>query len=637
MTADRSADRTRAEARNPSPDTCGGSDDGNFTAQTTAESNGVHHFGRRPSRDDVSERSSSKDGLLARRSFTHSGPSLRIQPRANAVDDEFHGLASPTPGRGESRSNSLEVPGDRLVRRATTTATCNKDELTAIVAGAVPDTVVEGESPASPLSQYGDFGDKFGMNRLRNLGLEPVSPITLAQSKWDMKRRLRKNKQSMVELGTELRTPLGEDMFTEDSAENGSMKYRVHQVLSLAAFDAAIGAVIVLNSIVIGLESQTELHGGNTITYQRMEHVFLFIYTLELAMRFYAYGLACFRNSWVIFDLIVVTLGLFSTYVIEPVLDYAGANNNEEDFFSMLLVLRIFRLAKIVRTVRLLSQFRALWMLVCGLLSSAGTMIYILVLLIIIIYVFACMGVEIFTKNVKLREDPTFNHYVETYWTDLPVSMLTLIQFVNLDGIGAIYTPMVRSEPWAGLFFISFMLIVSICLMNLVTAVIVEGSFEQAKSDQIFAKKERQRAMSKLLPVVREIFAQLDKDGSGQVTLEEFAEADETVRLALEKVCQTDDLVELFEMLDVDGSGSVEIEEFAEQLANFGTTDQPFINVRLMKQMELSRREIKSIYTRVDNVQSQVNQKLGSIDSRFDGVEESLLEIKTMIEGSGRS
>jgi hypothetical protein len=172
--------------------------------------------------------------------------------------------------------------------------------------------------------------------------------------------------------------------------------------------------------------------------------------------------------------------------------------------------------------------------------------------------------------------------------------------------------------------------------MNLVTAVIVEGSFEQAKSDQIFAKKERQRAMSKLLPVVRDIFAQLDKDGSGKVTLEEFADADESVQLALEKVCQTDDLVELFEMLDVDGSGSVEIEEFADQLANFGTTDQPFINVRLMKQLELARREIKSIYTRVDNVQAAVHHKLGNIDSRFEGVEECLIEIKMMIEGSGQ-
>jgi voltage-gated sodium channel len=392
--------------------------------------------------------------------------------------------------------------------------------------------------------------------------------------------------------------------------------------------------VIVLNALVIGLESQAEIYGLDTTTYQHLEHFFLFIYTVELALRFYSYGVACLRNTWVIFDFVLVSLGLFSTYVLEPLLHYAGTSS-DEDYVGMLLVLRIFRLAKITRTVRLLSQFRALWMLVCGLLSSAGTMIYILVLLIIIIYVFACMGVEIFTKNSKLREDPTFDLYVERYWADLPVSMLTLIQFVNLDGIGAIYTPMVLSEPTTGIFFISFMLIVSICLMNLVTAVIVEGSFEQAKSDQIFAKKERQRAMSKLLPVVREIFAQLDKDGSGQVTLEEFADADESVQLALEKVCQTDDLVELFEMLDVDGSGSVEIDEFADQLANFGTTDQPFINVRLMKQLELARREIRSINKRVDNVQASVNQKLGSIDSRFDGVEDSLSEIKMILDGSG--
>merc|ERR1719460_3174742 len=105
-------------------------------------------------------------------------------------------------------------------------------------------------------------------------------------------------------------------------------------------------------------------------------------------------------------------------------------------------------------------------------------MFYIFVLLIIILYVFACMGLEIFTKNVTLRKDPLFNSYVEEYWTDLPTSMLTLIQFVNLDSIGDIYTPLVLAEPTLVFFFVAFMLIVSICLMNLVTAVIVEGSFE---------------------------------------------------------------------------------------------------------------------------------------------------------------
>ena len=42
--------------------------------------------------------------------------------------------------------------------------------------------------------------------------------------------------------------------------------------------------------------------------------------------------------------------------------------------------------------------------------------------------------------------------------------------------------------------------------------------------------------------------------------------ADESVQESLEKVCQTDDLVELFEMLDVDGSGSQLALQLAVQL-----------------------------------------------------------------------
>jgi hypothetical protein len=253
-------------------------------------------------------------------------------------------------------------------------------------------------------------------------------------------------------------------------------------------------------------------------------------------------------------------------------------------------------------------------------------MFYILVLLMIILYVFACMGVELFTKNVKLREDPIFDAYVQQYWTDLPISMLTLVQFVNLDSIGAIYTPMVKAEPTMLVFFVAFILLVSVCLMNLITAVIVENSFEQAKSDQAYAKKERERAMSKLMPIVRDIFDSLDKDGSGTVTLEEFAMADESVQESLEKVCQTDDLVELFEMLDVDGSGSVEIDEFSEQLAAFGTIDQPFINVRLMKQIELTRKEIKQ--NRIYNI-----DRFKAFDAKLDGLQEDMKDIKMMISG----
>lgn len=468
----------------------------------------------------------------------------------------------------------------------------------------------------------------------------------LAENKWAIKTKLRqKDKDTQRSI-----TMTSEDChFLEEGDgrnEETSLNYSLHRMVSSTAFDAGMGAVIVFNAAMIGAEIQAEIYGYDTTLHTHLERIFLFIYSIELGLRFYLYRAKCLRNGWVVFDLFLVSTGLFSS-VIEPFLSQ-GDQSNQDDFLSMILIMRIFRLAKLARTIRLLSQFRPLWMLVSGLLSSVGTMFYILILLIVILFVFACVSVELFAKNTRLREDPVFDSYVERYWADLPVSVLTLIQFVNLDGIGAIYTPMVHAEPTMILYFATFMLIVSICLMNMVTAVIVENSFEQAKTDRDFAKSERSRALQKLMPQVREIFQKLDLDGSGNVTLEEFVNADKSVQEDLEKICQTDDLVELFEMLDLDGSGSVEIDEFCDQLANFGTVDQPFINVRLMKQMEFIRRDLKENrelnvehFARVEN-EFNANREcmmdtFSKLERKLNRLADEMFDMKAMIQSQGQT
>merc|ERR1712224_692638 len=80
--------------------------------------------------------------------------------------------------------------------------------------------------------------------------------------------------------------------------------------------------------------------------------------------------------------------------------------------------------------------------------------------------------------------DQVFAEIAEVYFTNLQVAMLTLIQFVFMDSAGAIYTPLVLRDPSLLLYFVAIMLIVSISLMNLVTAVIVEGALDQARSDK---------------------------------------------------------------------------------------------------------------------------------------------------------
>jgi len=217
----------------------------------------------------------------------------------------------------------------------------------------------------------------------------------------------------------------------------------------------------------------------------------------------------------------------------------------------------------------LLAQFKVLWMLVRGLLSSAGTMAYIFILFFLILYVFACMGLELITKpqfalsDSERAENPEFDKIVVDHWANIPLSMLTLTMFSTFDSVGNIYMPMCRHNNALVVFFITFMLLVSICLMNLVTAVIVESSFEQASQDKEVAKAHKAQVVDKMMPKLREMFDTLDADGDGEITLEEFGNCDQATREHLCELFNTDDLVELFEILDVDGGGSVSIDESA--------------------------------------------------------------------------
>ena len=173
----------------------------------------------------------------------------------------------------------------------------------------------------------------------------------------------------------------------------------------------AIGVVIVLNSVTIGMELSFEVTGRDSSVFGILEHAFLLVYTAELAARFYAFGVTCLRNGWVAFDFSLVSTGIIANYIAPSVLAFYGDEETGRQATGILLVLRTFRLARLARTVRLLAQFKVLWMLVRGLLSSATTMAYIFILFFLILYVFACMGLEVSIPRKGIRSN--FSHRVQ--------------------------------------------------------------------------------------------------------------------------------------------------------------------------------------------------------------------------------
>jgi hypothetical protein len=232
-------------------------------------------------------------------------------------------------------------------------------------------------------------------------------------------------------------------------------------------------------------------------------------------------------------------------------------------------------------------------------------MVYAFFLFTIIVYVYACMSVEIITKpqfelpaeeRVASPSAIEYDELVRTHWGSIARSCLTLVMWIQWP-TSDIYLPMCRHRPSLFLFFVTYMLFTCLCMMNLVTAVIVEKSFEQADQDKQIMKIHKANLIEKLMPQLNEMFRKLDTDGDGNLTLEEFARCDKKTRDQLCDLFDAGDLVELFECLDFDQSHSVSIEEFCDEMIKLSTTITSIEHMRLMKQLYMIRNDVVEHHT----------------------------------------
>ena len=140
-----------------------------------------------------------------------------------------------------------------------------------------------------------------------------------------------------------------------------------------------------------------------------------------------------------------------------------------------------------------------------------------------------------------------YDEIVTTNWGTIPRCCLTLVLFIPWPE-STIYLPMCRHKPSLFLFFCSYMMLVSVCLMNLVTAVIVERSLDQAEQDKHVAKIHKRNLVERMMPKLMEMFKRLDVNDDGRITLEEFANCPDDVRDHFRELFDAEDLIELFEV-----------------------------------------------------------------------------------------
>lgn len=249
------------------------------------------------------------------------------------------------------------------------------------------------------------------------------------------------------------------------------------------AFNAVVTLFILISAALVGIETYPEIMATHGDFLHRLDKIILGFFVLELGIRMGAYGerwWLFFAKGWNIFDFAIVSVCLLPIHA---------------EYF---VVMRLFRIFRVLRLVTVLPRLQ---ILVGALLNSIPSIGYIALLLTILFYVYGAIGVMLFGAN-----DPV-------HFGNIARAMLSLFQVITLEGwVDIMYTQMLGSAVYgyesfkgvaptsssaapalAALYFVSFILIGTMIVLNLFVGVIlnaIEEQQEKVELEHIIRRKE---------------------------------------------------------------------------------------------------------------------------------------------------
>lgn len=329
----------------------------------------------------------------------------------------------------------------------------------------------------------------------------------------------------------------------------------LQSIVTSTTFEGSVAFILFLNCASIGFQASTtdaSLDGFFNIS----EHLFIAFFFGEWCLRMLVHGWVwVFELNNFLDSLLIFLTGVLPKWLMEPL----GYDNSVLRTFT---ILRVLRLARVARAVRLIPGFRELWILINGLTTSVRPMIWTIVMLVMILYLFGVVGTELIGHNPVFRD----NEHVQDYFGNTIKSMLTLFQLMTLDTwMEDIARPVVDQQFNLVIFFVLFINLGVFVFWNLITAIIVENAFNLEKKDAAGVAKQAELNKKRELKKLAALFLEMDTDGSGELTEDEFFASlgnKKVANLLAILEIKPEDLEQVWQVLD-DGDGVLTIKEFA--------------------------------------------------------------------------
>merc|ERR1712137_885828 len=216
----------------------------------------------------------------------------------------------------------------------------------------------------------------------------------------------------------------------------------------------------------------------------------------------------------------------------------------------------------------------------------------------------ACVAVEVISKDTVLQNHPDTQAILNNHFNSIDNVLLTYLQFVTVDSLAGIYIPLVQQRGYLFLYFTFLIIIVSVAIMNLVTALLVDKSISQSQADTDLL---RQKVRS-LRPQIQKAFEAVDADGDKAITAEEVMAAVDELPDVLKKMVKSGGIAELFEMLDIDCQGEISEEEFTDGVFHLMFSDvklETMQQLKLLRELNKKSDEVFGALMKIDDVLCQ--------------------------------
>jgi voltage-gated sodium channel len=236
-----------------------------------------------------------------------------------------------------------------------------------------------------------------------------------------------------------------------------SRRERLAEALELPRVQGALIALILVNAVLLGLETIPDIQARWGDWLQALDRAILAVFVAEITLRLVAHRLAFFRDPWSVFDFAVVGIALMPS---------SGP-------FAVLRALRV------LRVMRLISLVPSMRRVAGGLIAAIPGLGAVIGIIVVILYVSAVVATKLFGERFP------------EWFGSLGESAFTLFQIMTLESWSmGIVRPVMEAYPYAWIFFVAYILVSTFTMLNLFIAVVV-NAMQAEHAREIEADKAR--------------------------------------------------------------------------------------------------------------------------------------------------